>query len=212
MREKYLEVPKFPATTLVVARSAITVPTSGQKTSGDAPGTLTLHGQSHPVTVHYESKGDGSGVATHGSFRINMNDFGITVPTYLRRNREAGSRRHGGFQVGGKLISPDVGADGEEPPSRPGSHSPGASLALFVTTRWRSRSSFVVESSQRGDWCPGRVPCADGCSGRSSRPAADDANESDGKAACRATRESTPSGQHRESRMFRRIGSEGRDD
>jgi polyisoprenoid-binding protein YceI len=83
MREKYLEVPKFPATTLVVARSAITVPTSGQKTSGDAPGTLTLHGQSHPVTVHYDSKGDGGSLVTHGSFHINMNDFGITVPTYL---------------------------------------------------------------------------------------------------------------------------------
>jgi polyisoprenoid-binding protein YceI len=83
MRDKYLEVPKFPATTLVVARSAIAVPTSGQKSAGDAPGTLTLHGQSHPVTVHYDSKGDGGGVVTHGSFRINMNDFGITVPTYL---------------------------------------------------------------------------------------------------------------------------------
>jgi polyisoprenoid-binding protein YceI len=83
MREKYLEVPKFPATTLVVARSALTVPPSGQKSAGDAPGTLTLHGQSRPVTVHYDSKGDGAGVVIHGTFHINMNDFGITVPSYL---------------------------------------------------------------------------------------------------------------------------------
>lgn len=83
MREKYLEVPKFPATTLTVARSALTVPASGQKSAGDAPATLNLHGQSRPVTVHYESKADGTAVVTSGTFHINMNDFGITVPTYL---------------------------------------------------------------------------------------------------------------------------------
>jgi polyisoprenoid-binding protein YceI len=83
MKEKYLEVPKFPATTLTVARSALTVPAAGQKTQGDAPGTLSLHGQSRPVTVHYDSKGDGAAIVTHGTFHINMNDFGITVPTYL---------------------------------------------------------------------------------------------------------------------------------
>jgi polyisoprenoid-binding protein YceI len=83
MKEKYLEVPKFPSTTLTIARSALTVPASGQKSAGDAPATLTLHGQSHPVTVHYDSKADGASVVTHGSFHINMNDFGITVPVYL---------------------------------------------------------------------------------------------------------------------------------
>jgi hypothetical protein len=83
MKEKYLEVPKFPSTTLTVARSALTVPASGQKSAGDAPATLNLHGQSHPVTVHYDSKADGAFIVSHGTFHINMNDFGITVPTYL---------------------------------------------------------------------------------------------------------------------------------
>ncbi len=83
MRDKYLEVPKFPATTLTVAKAALKVPASGQSTSGDAQGTLTLHGQSHPVTFHYDTKGDGGGVTARGSFHINMNDFGITVPSYL---------------------------------------------------------------------------------------------------------------------------------
>jgi polyisoprenoid-binding protein YceI len=83
MREKYLEVPKFPATTLTVARSAVNVPTGGQKAEGDVQGTLSLHGQSRPVTVHYDSKGEAGALVTHGKFRINMNDFGITVPSYL---------------------------------------------------------------------------------------------------------------------------------
>jgi polyisoprenoid-binding protein YceI len=83
MRDKYLEVPKFPATTLTVARSAVTIPSGGQKAEGDVQGTLNLHGQSRVVTVHYDSKGEAGAFVTHGKFRINMNDFGITVPTYL---------------------------------------------------------------------------------------------------------------------------------
>jgi len=47
------------------------------------PSTVTLHGQTRPVTVHYDAKRDGSSLLSHGTFRINMNDFGITVPVYL---------------------------------------------------------------------------------------------------------------------------------
>ena len=49
----------------------------------DAPATLTLHGQSRPVSVHYDAKDDGATFATHGALRVNMNDYGITVPVYL---------------------------------------------------------------------------------------------------------------------------------
>jgi polyisoprenoid-binding protein YceI len=44
---------------------------------------LSLHGQTRPVTVHYSAKGDGAGMATQGRFHINMNEYGITVPSYL---------------------------------------------------------------------------------------------------------------------------------
>jgi polyisoprenoid-binding protein YceI len=83
MRDKYLEVPKFPSAVLSVARSALTVPAAGGQVEADAPATLTLHGQTRPVTVHYSTKLDGSSFTTQGRFHINMNDFGITVPTYL---------------------------------------------------------------------------------------------------------------------------------
>ena len=83
MKEKYLEVAKYPSAVLTIARSALKVPAAGAQVEADAPGTLQLHGQSKPVTVHYQAKGEGTGLPTHGKFRINMNDFGIQVPTYL---------------------------------------------------------------------------------------------------------------------------------
>src|SRR5580700_6101592 len=75
MREKYLEVPKFPSATLRVARSALKVPAAGSGVEVDVPATLALHGQSRPVTVHYDAKADGAGFAAHGRFRVNMNDY-----------------------------------------------------------------------------------------------------------------------------------------
>jgi polyisoprenoid-binding protein YceI len=83
MREKYLEVPKFPAAVLTVPRASIKVPNAGERVEADAQGTILLHGQSRPITVHYDAKDDGGAVATHGAFHVNMNDFGITVPVYL---------------------------------------------------------------------------------------------------------------------------------
>jgi len=83
MREKYLEAAKYPTAVLTVARTALKVPPSGEGTEGDATGTLQLHGQTKPVTVHYDAKSEGGKVATRGKFHINMNDFGIKTPSYL---------------------------------------------------------------------------------------------------------------------------------
>jgi len=83
MREKYLEVGKFPSATLQVARSALKVPAQGAGVELDVPGTLQLHGQKRAITVHYDAKGDGGSLNAHGRFHVNMNDYGITVPTYL---------------------------------------------------------------------------------------------------------------------------------
>jgi polyisoprenoid-binding protein YceI len=83
MKEKYLEVGKYPNAVLTVARAALKIPAGGGQVESDVPGQLQLHGQTKTVTVHYQSKGEGAGLPTHGKFRINMNDFGIQVPTYL---------------------------------------------------------------------------------------------------------------------------------
>jgi polyisoprenoid-binding protein YceI len=83
MKEKYLEVPKYPSAVLTIARSALRVPAGGERVEADAPGTLTLHGQTHPVSVHYDAKQEGPAYLAHGRFHINMNDYGVNVPSYL---------------------------------------------------------------------------------------------------------------------------------
>jgi polyisoprenoid-binding protein YceI len=83
MKEKYLEIAKYPSATMSVARSALKIPAGADKVEADAPSTVTIHGQTKPVTVHYESKRDGSSFSTRGRFHININEFGIAVPSYL---------------------------------------------------------------------------------------------------------------------------------
>jgi polyisoprenoid-binding protein YceI len=83
MKEKYLEVPKYPAAVLTVARNVLKLPGVGGQADADVPGMFALHGQTRSVTVHYTAKGDGAGFSTQGKFHINMNEYGITVPTYL---------------------------------------------------------------------------------------------------------------------------------
>ncbi len=83
MKEKYLEVPKYPAATLTIARGALKFPRDGEKAASEVPGTLALHGQTRPVSVHYEATDAGATFDAHGSFHVNMNDFGISVPVYL---------------------------------------------------------------------------------------------------------------------------------
>ena len=83
MKEKYLEVPKYPVATLTIPRSALKIPHAGEQSTGDAAGTVQLHGQARPVTVHYEAKGEAASLGVRGTFHINMNEFGIAVPVYL---------------------------------------------------------------------------------------------------------------------------------
>jgi polyisoprenoid-binding protein YceI len=83
MKEKYLEVGKYPDAVLTVARGALKVPASGGQLTADAPGTLKLHGQVRPVTVRYDATADSDGLSVHGKLHIRMDDFGITVPSYL---------------------------------------------------------------------------------------------------------------------------------
>jgi polyisoprenoid-binding protein YceI len=83
MKEKYLEIAKYPSATLSLARGALKLPSGADKVEADAPSTVNIHGQARPVTVHYEVKRDGSSLITRGRFHINMNDFGIAVPSYL---------------------------------------------------------------------------------------------------------------------------------
>jgi polyisoprenoid-binding protein YceI len=82
MKDIYLEVGKFPETTLTIARSQLQVPPKGGTVQADVPATLTLHGQSKPVSVHYEGRSDGA-LSVQGRFHLVMTDYGIKIPSYL---------------------------------------------------------------------------------------------------------------------------------
>lgn len=79
MKEKYLEVAKYPNAVLVVPKTAAGYPNGG---SGDATGNLTLHGQTKPVKFHYDVKKEGAEYAVNGSVHINMDDFKIEKPSF----------------------------------------------------------------------------------------------------------------------------------
>ncbi len=81
--KKALEVGSYPTTTLTVARAALKFPAAGAESSGDAKGTLTLHGQTKDVTFHYSARLDGDTYSVKGSTRINVDDYGVKRPSYL---------------------------------------------------------------------------------------------------------------------------------
>jgi polyisoprenoid-binding protein YceI len=83
MHEKYLEVAKYPTAELVVPRSALKFPADGASVEASAPGTMTIHGTSRPVTFHYKAARKGSAYDVRGEVHLNMNEYGIAVPTYL---------------------------------------------------------------------------------------------------------------------------------
>ncbi len=81
--KKALEVDKYPSTTLAVARASIKFPAAGAESSGDAPGKMTLHGQTKDITFHYSARLNGDTFDVKGSTTINVDDFGIQRPSYL---------------------------------------------------------------------------------------------------------------------------------
>jgi polyisoprenoid-binding protein YceI len=83
MHEKYLQTPNFPSADLTVPRSALKIPQPGANVTQDAQGTLILHGKTKPVNFRYTCTRDGAKLKVQGTMHLNMNDFGIEVPSYL---------------------------------------------------------------------------------------------------------------------------------
>lgn len=86
MREKYLEVGKYPNAELVVAKSAIRMPAAGGDSSGDASGTMKLHGKTKAVSFHYVARREGGAMKVGGTVRVDMRDYGIDMPSYMGVN------------------------------------------------------------------------------------------------------------------------------
>ncbi len=83
MREKYLEVDKYPQAALVIPWSALRLPEPGQSLSQTVTGKMTLHGQSRDVRVTYNLKHAGDRYEATGKVPLNMKEFGIQPPSYM---------------------------------------------------------------------------------------------------------------------------------
>ena len=83
MHEKYLETGQYPTAELSLPRGGVKFPGPGEIVEASAPGTLTLHGKSQPLTVHYKAVRKGNAYEVKADFHINMNDYGIATPSYL---------------------------------------------------------------------------------------------------------------------------------
>jgi polyisoprenoid-binding protein YceI len=83
MREKYLEIGKYPTAELEVLRSELKFPAEGARVEATASGTMTIHGTPQSITFHYRAQRKGNSYEVQGDVHLNMNDFGIEKPTYL---------------------------------------------------------------------------------------------------------------------------------
>ncbi|HTS81101.1 MAG TPA: YceI family protein [Myxococcaceae bacterium] len=83
MREKYLEVEKYPEAVLELPWSGVKLPEDGQTAEGNAAGKMTLHGKSHDVQVKYRVTRSGTSYQVSGNVPLNLNDYGIAVPSYF---------------------------------------------------------------------------------------------------------------------------------
>lgn len=83
MREKYLEVPKYPRAELVVAKGELKLPAAGQVQSGQANGTLKLHGKEKPVHFTYKADHTGAVTKVDGGLHVDIRDYGIEIPSYM---------------------------------------------------------------------------------------------------------------------------------
>jgi hypothetical protein len=82
MKEKYLEVAKYPEAELRVDRKSLAFPNAGQL-ARDTRGELKLHGHSKPVPFHYVVTRAANGFDVSAKFQLNIKDYGIEVPSYL---------------------------------------------------------------------------------------------------------------------------------
>lgn len=83
MREKYLQVDRYPDAVLEVPWSVVKLPGDGQTGEGTAPGKMILHGKSKDVQVKYRIVRTGTRYQVTGGVPLNLKDFDIDVPSYM---------------------------------------------------------------------------------------------------------------------------------
>jgi polyisoprenoid-binding protein YceI len=84
MKNKYLEVGKFPSADLKVARAAITWPANtGETSKGKATADFTVHGVTKPVEVLYTVRRSKIGYRVDAEFKFDASAHGIAIPSEM---------------------------------------------------------------------------------------------------------------------------------
>lgn len=83
MREKYLEVEKYPDAVLSLPWSAVKLPEDGRTVEATVPGTMALHGKTHDVQVRYKLTRSGNSYQVSGNIALDIRDYGIEIPSYF---------------------------------------------------------------------------------------------------------------------------------
>lgn len=82
MREKYLHVDRFPSAVLTVGRAAVALPDEGSR-DGTATGSMSIHGVTKEQPFTFKATCAKRVCDVAGTAKLNFNDFGVAVPSYL---------------------------------------------------------------------------------------------------------------------------------
>jgi polyisoprenoid-binding protein YceI len=85
MKEKYLEVEKFPTASLTITSLKLPQALSAQAntlTGVAFQGTLKLHGVEKPVSGTFDLVGPSASPKVTARFSLKLTDFGITIPSF----------------------------------------------------------------------------------------------------------------------------------
>jgi polyisoprenoid-binding protein YceI len=82
--EKYFNVKKHPSAKFKIARSKLKLPEDGKTVKSTATGDFTLNGVTKPVKIRYKAKRTGSDYHVQGLASINITDFKVELPCYLK--------------------------------------------------------------------------------------------------------------------------------
>ena len=83
MRNKYLQVGTYPNAELTVDRSTLHLPNGDGNASGDATGTMAIHGKTKNVSFHYNVARASGTLHIGGTTKLDIRDYGIDIPSYL---------------------------------------------------------------------------------------------------------------------------------
>ncbi len=83
LKEKYLEVARFPEAQLTVPLEKLKLPAAGASSSGETEGTLSLHGVTRTVPFRYQLTLRGDTYEVVGTLPLNLTHFQIQKPSYL---------------------------------------------------------------------------------------------------------------------------------